>query len=63
MGWKIIFVKLGKLGGFTAKRCGQGEGSGSDPLDHDPAAGIDCGRGWWRLTAIDRGELDTARRI
>jgi hypothetical protein len=47
-------VKLEKSAGFTAKRRDQGGGSGSDLLDQDPAARIDCGRGWRRLTGIDR---------
>jgi hypothetical protein len=47
-------VKLEKSAGFTAKWRDQGGGSGSDLLDQDPAARIDCGRGWQRLTGIDR---------
>jgi hypothetical protein len=38
--WKDLVVNLRKRGGFLAKTRGQGEGDGSDLLDHDPAAGI-----------------------
>jgi hypothetical protein len=48
------------------KRRGQGRGNGSDPLDHEPAARIDCGRGWRRLTGtprLTRPRIDLGRPI